>query len=356
MMIMRNIQMTWKNMGLPADALSVENAVAMTRGHQTPLALDPSGRIASFLLKLYPNAVLLRANQEDLYTQVLSLIIIKTLNFQVELGVRFGKTLIIDDVPRVPAQLVPLLRKDLSTQGPRMMVILGDKQVDFHQDFRLFLCTRSESKGLRSLVSEVNFFTTRGGLSAQLLDAAIEFEKPELQVRSHELARDSDEKKAELEKLEQQLLQQLASSQGNLLEDKELLESLNKSKESAETLSTSIAESERLTAQLKTERDAYLSLADTASALFFAFSDLHLRNHMYSFNVNTIMHLFNKSLAECKEETGRVEALQRDLRLSVFFYVSRALFKSDRLGFALTFVHSSIPNLFHPNVGPSYSK
>lgn len=58
-------------MGLPADSLSVENAVAMTRGTQTPLALDPSGRVSSFLQKLYPNSVVLRSNQDDLYTQVL---------------------------------------------------------------------------------------------------------------------------------------------------------------------------------------------------------------------------------------------------------------------------------------------
>lgn len=217
-----------------------------------------------------------------------------------ELGVRFGKTLIIDDVPTVPAQLVPLLRKDLSSQGPRMMVNLGDKQVDFHPEFRLFLCARSEAKGMRSLVSEVTFFTTRGGLSSQLLDAAIESERPELQVKSGELARDSDEKKAELEKLEQQLLQQLANAQGNLLDDKDLLESLNRSKASAETLSTSIVEAEKLTAQLKTEKNVYLPLADAASVLHFAFSELYLRNHMYNFNVNTIMHLFSKCLRECE--------------------------------------------------------
>ena len=119
-------------------------------------------------------------------------------------------------------------------------------------------------------------------------------------MRSGELARDSDAKKAELEKLEQQLLQQLANAQGNLLDDKDLLESLNRSKVSAETLSSSIAEAEKLTAQLVTEKDVYLPLADAASVLHFAFADLNLRNHMYNFNVNTIMHLFSRLLRECK--------------------------------------------------------
>ena len=63
-------QMSWKKLGLPADSLSIENAVAMTRTTQTSLSMDPSGRVSSFLQKLFPNAVLLRANQDDVYTQV----------------------------------------------------------------------------------------------------------------------------------------------------------------------------------------------------------------------------------------------------------------------------------------------
>uniref|UniRef100_A0A1I7WK57 AAA domain-containing protein n=1 Tax=Heterorhabditis bacteriophora TaxID=37862 RepID=A0A1I7WK57_HETBA len=49
------------------------------------------------------------------------------------------------------------------------------------------------------------------------------------------------------------------------------------------------------------QRNAYLSLAEFASSLYFVFSDLHKRNHMYSFNVNTIIKLFNKVIRECKE-------------------------------------------------------
>jgi hypothetical protein len=38
--------------------------------------------------------------------------------------------------------LVPILRKDLMQQGPRQVVQLGDKAVDFNPAFKLYLTTR----------------------------------------------------------------------------------------------------------------------------------------------------------------------------------------------------------------------
>ncbi|VDO93731.1 unnamed protein product [Haemonchus placei] len=38
----------------------------------------------------------------------------------------------------------------------------------------------------------------------------------------------------------------------------------------------------------------------------------------------------------------------RSLQLAVFYHISRALFKADRLMFALSFVHGTIPKMFQP--------
>uniref|UniRef100_A0A183FQZ6 AAA_9 domain-containing protein n=1 Tax=Heligmosomoides polygyrus TaxID=6339 RepID=A0A183FQZ6_HELPZ len=191
----------------------------------------------------------------------------------------------------------------------------------------LFLCTKNQHivipSSIRNVLSEINFTTTRSGLTSQarhtnspnvflygilyhnavffqLLGLAIQIEKPELEERSSALARDAESKKMELEKLEQLLLQQLASSDANLLDNTVLLDSLNKSKENAETISKSIEESEKLRMELNEQRNAYLSLAEFASSLYFVFSDLHQHNHMYNFNVNTIISIFRKVVAECQ--------------------------------------------------------
>ncbi|KAK6729949.1 hypothetical protein RB195_006788 [Necator americanus] len=333
-------QLNWKNHGLPADSLSVENTVMLLNNAQTPLVIDPTGRVAAFLHSLHSKSELFRATQNDLFTQI-------------EFGIRFGKTIIVDDVTDVDAVLVPIFRKELSSQGPRQVISFADKQIDYHPDFKMFLCTKNQHivlpSCIRNVLSEVNFTTTRSGLASQLLGLAIQIEKPELEERSSTLARDAEGKKIELEKLEQLLLEQLASSEENLLGNSVLLDSLNKSKENAEIISRGIEESEQLRKELNSQRNAYLSLAESASSLYFVFCDLQLRNHMYNFNVNTIISIFKRVISSCEDNSStRIATQMRSLQLAVFYHISRALFKADRLMFALLFIHGTLPKMFMP--------
>lgn len=56
--------------------------------------------------------------------------------------------------------------------GPRYVVQIGDKVIDYNEDFRLFLATRNPSPFIPpdavSVVTEVNFTTTRAGLRGQV--------------------------------------------------------------------------------------------------------------------------------------------------------------------------------------------
>lgn len=53
-----------------------------------------------------------------------------------ELAVRFGKTLVIQEVDGVEPILYPVLRKDFTSQGPRFVVQIGEKGVDYNENFR----------------------------------------------------------------------------------------------------------------------------------------------------------------------------------------------------------------------------
>ena len=63
-------------------------------------------------------------------------------NTNIELAIRFGKVLIIQEVDGIESLLVPILRKDLLQQGPRQVVQIGEKAVDYNPNFRLYLTTR----------------------------------------------------------------------------------------------------------------------------------------------------------------------------------------------------------------------
>ena len=69
-----------------------------------------------------------------------------------------------------------------------------------------------------SLVTVVNFSVTMSGLEGQLLGVTIQHEKPELERQKSTLLAAEDELKIQLEGMEQKLLADLASSEGNILE------------------------------------------------------------------------------------------------------------------------------------------
>ena len=74
---------------------------------------------------------------------------------------------------------------------------------------------------------------TLSGLEEQLLGVTIKHEQPELEQQKSTLLAAEDALKLDLEELEQRLLHELASSEGNLLENKKLIESLNELNTSA---------------------------------------------------------------------------------------------------------------------------
>jgi dynein heavy chain 2 len=110
--------------------------------------------------------------------------------------------------------LFPVIRKDLFRQGPRWVVQIGDKAIDYNDDFRLYLVTRNSQIDLpadaAALVTEVNFTVTRSGLEGQLLGLTLNYEKPELEAKKSALLAEEDSLKIQLADLEKGLLQALS--------------------------------------------------------------------------------------------------------------------------------------------------
>ena len=106
---------------------------------------------------------------------------------QLELSVRFGKTLVLMELDQVEPILVPILRKDLAKQGPRSVVQIGEKVVDYNESFNLYLCTRNSAidiqPSVHSLLSVINFSVTKSGLEGKLLSIIINHELPDLETK-----------------------------------------------------------------------------------------------------------------------------------------------------------------------------
>ncbi len=70
---------------------------------------------------------------------------------------------------------------------------------------------------------------------------------------------------------------------GNILENAELLQSLNDAKSKSATIATSLKEGAALQASLDAQRGAYRPLAARGSLLFFLLGDLAALNSMYRY-------------------------------------------------------------------------
>ena len=332
----------WRADGLPSDDLSLENAIAILKTSSMPFIIDPSTQALSWIKKHFEkdgNVEVSNVNDERFFLNL-------------ELSIRFGKTLIVQDVEDIAPVLYPLLREQIIGQGPYKVVQVGEKQVDFNPNFKLFLVCRNPkpnlSSNMKSLVGVVNFTTTRAGLKGQLLARALQHEKPELEIRKSELLKQEEDLKIQVSNLEDDLLDQLANSSGNILENKDLLDSLNETKTKSAVIETSLKESAALQKSLEAEGSTYLPLAEFASTLYFSLRNLHNINNMYQFSLKYFMGIYSGTLKNgaSGNTESRIESLKKLLQLSIYEHTTRSLFKDHRLMFALHLVHEMNPEMF----------
>ena len=332
----------WKREGLPMDQLSQENAVIILNAISPPLLVDPTQQSVSWLKAHLPKIECIPANDEDLLRAV-------------ELAVRFGKSLLIIDCMVFNTALMPLLRRDIINQGSRRVIQIGAKLVEYNDNFKLFLATRNPGFVVPteaiSLLTIVNFSITSKGLSEQLLADLIRFESPHIESRRNELLKSEEELQLQLIALEDSLLQSLASSAGNILENKPLIDSLNDAKLKSTRIQESLSESRSIQSSLQKDRDNFWPFASFASKLYFIAVPLSRLNVMYTYSITAHMALFRHFLE--KEGTHRnldpqefLPKLQKRFQTAFYEDVVRVLLNKDRLTFALHLVHELYPDEF----------
>ncbi|KAL3666923.1 hypothetical protein V7S43_007870 [Phytophthora oleae] len=342
--------LTWKAMSLPSDNLSMENAliVANSSGERCPFIIDPASASTTWL----------QAELAKDTTRPLSIVQSQDARFVnlVEQAVRFGKTLVILEVDNVEPYLYPLVRKDLIHQGPRFVVALGDKVIDYNENFRLYLVTRNPAPPLApdalAIVNVVNFTVTKSGLEGQLLGVTIQHEQPELEQEKSELLRQEEECKVQLAALEKQLVEALATSEGDILENTILVESLTKTKATSAEIENALERSAKKSEELDEKRDTYSPFAREGAKMFFLVKQLSAVNHMYRFSLASFLGLFKGTLATKMESSSTKDRILRLIPIlehKLLMFVGRALFKEHRPMFGMHLVHGMHPECFDKN-------
>jgi dynein heavy chain len=152
-----------------------------------------------------------------------------------ENAIRTGQSVLLEDVGETldPA-LEPLLQKQMVRQGGRLLMKLGDSLVEYDRNFKLYITTKLANPHYLPevciKVTIINFTVTTAGLEGQLLADVVKIERPELEEQRNSLIVNIANDKKQLKDIEEKILKLLFHSQGNILDDEELINTLNQSK------------------------------------------------------------------------------------------------------------------------------
>ncbi|XP_078721925.1 dynein axonemal heavy chain 11 [Lampetra fluviatilis] len=319
---------SWQNEGLPRDRMSTENAALLAACQRWPLLVDPQLQAARWVRGHFGARLrVVRLGQKG-YLDV------------IERAMAAGETVLIENLEEtVDPVLDPLLGRNSIKKGK--FIKIGDKECEYHPDFRLVLHTKLANPHyrpeLQAQTTLVNFTVTRDGLEEQLLGRVVSRERPDLEGEKSELTTQQNSFKIELKQLEDELLTRLSAAHGSFLGDTQLVEKLEETKRTAADIEAKVLEAKVNELRINEARELYRAVAVRSSLLFFIINDLNSINPIYQFSLKAFTAVFHKAMdrAVASDDVHeRVLHLTDCITHSVFVYTSRGLFERDKLTFA----------------------
>ena len=325
----------WNIQGLPPDSFSTENGVIVTRGNRWPLLIDPQGQGNKWIksMEMANGLIVTTLSAPDMVRQM-------------EHAIQFGIPVLVQDVREtIDPILENVVAKKFVKKGGAITVKLGDKDLDYSPNFRLYFTSKLMNPHYTPEVSTkltvINFTVKEQGLNAQLRDLVVRRERPELATQKNELVIKVARGKRKLNELEDMILDLLSKASGSLLDNIELIDSLTRSKNTSEEVTASLKVAESTGVEIERASAAYASVATRATILYFTLYSLADIDPMYQFSLDSYTTLFDSSITKSKRNTSdstdgfdvdeRLAALNDYHTYAVYRYTSRGLFESHKL-------------------------
>nr|KAF6328674.1 dynein axonemal heavy chain 6 [Pipistrellus kuhlii] len=318
----------WNTDGLPRDMISTENGILVTQGRRWPLMIDPQDQANRWI-----------RNKEAKYG--LKIIKLTDSNFlrTLENSIRLGLPVLLEELKETldPA-LEPVLLKQTFMSGGRLLIHLGDSDIDYDKNFRFYMTTKLPNPHYLPevciKVTIINFTVTKSGLEDQLLSDVVRLEKPELEEQRIKLIVRINTDKNQLKSIEDKILKMLFTSEGNILDNEELIETLQDSKITSGAIKSRLKEAESTEVMINVAREKYRPVATQGSVMYFVIASLSEIDPMYQYSLKYFKQLFNSTI-ETSEKTDdlqqRMETLLEQTLLTAYANISRGLFEQHKL-------------------------
>ena len=332
----------WNQEGLPSDPLSIQNGSIMMAADRFSLMIDPQLQGIKWIMQ----------REEANGLKIIQLSTPKYLDV-VENCLENGIPLLIENLPEdIDAVLDPVVGKQTIKRGRNTLIKLGDKEVEYDPNFKLFLQTKLSNPHYKPEINAqatiVNFCVTEKGLEDQLLALVVSKERPDLQQQAADLVAQLAQYTITLEELEDNLLFRLANSQGDILEDIELIENLEETKRTALEIAEKVTIAKETEKTIGVAREVYRPVAARGSLLYFMIDGLNNLDRVYHYSMANFVYIMKKgmdvtpggedeSLVEEKKRIGkqplekRVPLLIDTMSIIVYSYINQGLFERHKL-------------------------
>ena len=147
-------------------------------------------------------------------------------------------------------------------------------------------------------VTPINFTVTMSGLEDQLLIEVVRYERLDLEEKRIALMMQINQDKRQLQELEDKILRLMGEVQGRILEDEELIITLDASKVTSNTVNKRMKQSKITQEEISKTRESYRIAARRGSVLYFTIADLALIDPMYQYSLEFFIKLFKRRLEQ----------------------------------------------------------